>query len=113
MSIAAGSLNHRITIQRQEQTQSPETGEMLVDWADVADVWAHVEDVSVRDFIASASEQSQVTTRCTLRYRDDVDSSMRFLFRGQPYNILGVQHDKESGLEYMTLPSSRGVGDGR
>lgn len=55
MSLAAGSLNHRITLQRQGMTQDPETGEMIVEWIDMAKVWANVEDVSVREFIASAA----------------------------------------------------------
>jgi len=113
MSLDAGKLNHRITLQQQVPVQDPETGEMIVSWGNVAELWAHVEDVSVREFIASAAGQSEVTTRCTIRYRVDIDATMRFLFRGQPYNILGAQADKDSGLEYVTLPCTRGVSDGR
>lgn len=118
MSLQAGKLRHRITLQRRVSTQDDDTGEMIVGWVDVLNPdgstgqWAHVEDVSVREFIASAAGQSQVTTRCTIRYRDDVDATMRFVFRGKPYNIHGAQADKASGLEYMTLPCSKGVNDG-
>jgi SPP1 family predicted phage head-tail adaptor len=112
MAIKAGKLRHRVTIQRPGQTQDPVTGEVTNGWTDVVTVWASVEPLSVREFIASEAGQSEVSARITIRYRDGITAKMRILHRGQTYNIKGVLADAESGLEYLTLPVSAGVNDG-
>ncbi len=107
----AGKLRHRVTIQSKQHVQDPDTGEMLNDWQDVATTWASIEPLSVRDFIASGAEQSKVSTRIVMRYRD-IDSTMRVVYRGKIYNIEGILPDAKSGREYVTLAVSEGVNDG-
>lgn len=102
----AGRLRHRITIQRKEQTQNPNTGAMTTTWATVATVWAVVEPLSAREFIAAQAVQSDVSVRITMRYRPGITSAMRLLHDGKTYNITGVLADKASGREYITLPCS-------
>lgn len=108
----AGKLRHRITLQKPVKTQSPTTGAVINTWADVANLWADVVDLSARDFVAAQATQSEVTSRITVRYRDDITDKHRILFRGRIYNIHGVLADDKSGLEYLTLPCSQGVNDG-
>lgn len=112
MSIDAGKLRHRLTIQRQSQTQNTTTGEITVAWVDVATVWGAIEPLSAREFIAANAQQSQVTAKLVIRYRSDVDATMRAVHGSKLYNIEGVLPDKDSGLEYMTLPCSEGVNQG-
>lgn len=113
MSIAAGRLRHRVSLQRNEPTQDQSTGEILDKWVEYAKVWASVEPLSAREFISAAATQSKITTRITIRYMDGVDASMRIVHtkRGaqRVFNIEGVLSDRESGLEYLTLPCSEGV----
>lgn len=108
----AGKLRHRVTIQSPDTTQNPVTGEMVNGWTDVATCWASVEPLSVREFMASAATQSEISARITIRYREGVAANMRILHRGNNYNIEGVLADPNSGLEYLTLPVSTGVNDG-
>jgi len=108
----AGKLRHRVTIQSPGITQNPVTGEMVNGWAEVATVWASVEPLSVREFMASAATQSEISARITIRYREGIAANMRILHRSQAYNIEGVLADPNSGLEYLTLPVSAGVNDG-
>ncbi|NWN92294.1 phage head closure protein [Marinobacter adhaerens] len=108
----AGKLRHRVTIQKPGRTQDPVTGEITNGWSDVATVWASVEPVSVKEFIASQAGQSEITTRITMRYRDGINAKMRAVFRGKIYNIHGALTDPKSGYEYLTLPCSEGVNDG-
>lgn len=103
-----GKLRHRVTLQFRTETQDPDTGVMTQGWAEVATVWASVEPLSAREFIASQATQAKVTTRITIRYRDDVVPTMRLMHRGTTYNIEGVLPDKDSGLEYLTLACSSG-----
>ncbi|WP_024559464.1 phage head closure protein [Franconibacter pulveris 1160] len=108
----AGKLNKRILLQKPVKTQNPTTGAVENGWADVVRVWANVTDLSARDFVAAKAGQNEVTTRITIRWRDDVTDKHRVLYRGRVYDIQGVLEDDKSGREYLTLPCSRGVNDG-
>lgn len=105
-------LRHRITLQRRTAVQSPVTGAMEYTWNNLAELWANVVALSVRDFIAAQAENVKVTARVTIRYREDIQEKDRILFRGKIYSIEGVLPDPVSGLEYLTLPCSEGVKDG-
>lgn len=100
----AGELRHRITINQKVTTQDPVTGEQLESWAQWARPWADFTALSVKDFIASQSNQSQIVARVKIRYREGLDPKMKISFRGKEYAIAGVLPDPDSGLEYVTLP---------
>lgn len=108
----AGKLRHRITIQKPGRARDPVTGGWIDGWTEVARPWASIEPLSAREFIAAQASQSAVTARIVIRYRPDIDATMRILYRGRVYNIHGVLADPKSGLEYLTLPVSEGVNDG-
>lgn len=126
MSIAAGRFRHEIRIERLVDRrdengsviQDPESGATYQDWRLVAKVRAAIEPLSAREFIQSAATQSQVTARIVIRYRDGMNSAMRLVHarEGRPdviYNPHGVLVDPDSGLEYLTMPCSQGVGEGQ
>lgn len=108
----AGKLRHRITLQKPVKTQSPTTGAVINTWEDVSKLWADVVDLSAREFVAAQAGQSEITSRITIRYREDVTNKHRILYREGIYNIEGVLADDKSGSEYLTLPCSKGVNDG-
>lgn len=107
-----GKLRHRVTLQALETTVD-DYGMESSGWVDHATVWADVHPVSAREFIAGGQVNSKVTTRITIRYRDDVEPTMRAVSRGKVYQIEGVLPDPDSGLEYLTLPCSTGANDGQ
>lgn len=119
MSLDAGKLNKRIRFERLipeidsdgEQVQL-EDGTLVSTWTMIAALWGAVEPISAREFIQSAATQSMVVARITIRYTDQVDAACRAVFRGKVYNIEGILPDKDSGLEYLTLPCSMGVSPG-
>lgn len=104
-----GKLRHKMTLQEPVDVQDTTTGEMVRTWQEVAKVWASLEPLSANAFVAAGAEQSEVTARVTIRYRDDVTSKMRLVYRGMYYDIKGVLADPKSGLEYLTLPVGEGV----
>lgn len=115
MSLSAGRLRHRITIQEPRTQQNPDTGATRTVWVDFAtDVAAAIEPLSVREFIASSQMQSQITARITIRYRGGLTPQMRILHpsTGKIYNPAGWLVDPDSGREYVTAPCSEGVNDG-
>lgn len=113
MSLAAGKLRHRIELQRQVETQDEDSGAVTVQWQTQATVWAAIEPISAREFIQSAANQSEITARITIRYNASVTAAWRVKHGAKLYNIRGVLADKDSGLEYLTLPVSEGVNDGQ
>lgn len=78
-------------------------------WERLAWVYASIEPLSTRDFIAASAVQSEVTARIVIRYRPGITTDMRILHRDKVYAIEGVLTDKVSGLDYLTLPVSEGV----
>lgn len=109
--IKAGKLRHRVKIQYPAESQDQETGALNVTWITKATVWASIEPISAREFIAAQSEDSKVSARITIRYRSDIDAKMRIYHEAKDlyYNIEGVLSDKDSGYEYLTLPVSEGL----
>lgn len=107
--LSAGRLRHRIQIQRKAYTQDAVTGDMVPNWVNHVKVWAEIAPLSGREFIAANAEQSKVIARITIRQRNDVDATMRILHGGKFYNIEAVLPDKDSMLEYSTLPCSEGL----
>jgi len=110
--IRAGRLRHLVMLQHPISSRDSQTGDVLRSWENFAQVWADVQPISGREFIAASAAQSEVTTRITIRQLAGVNASMRILHRGQIYNIHGVLADPQSGLEYLTLPCSEGTNDG-
>lgn len=112
MSLKAGQLRHRITLEAPVYTQDPVSGEMVRTWEDRGSVWAAIEPLSVREFIQAQAIQSQVSVRFMIRYREDVQPDWRIVHKGKFYNPAGFLADKWSGLEYLTIPASEGVNEG-
>lgn len=117
MSLPAGKLRHRVLLESPVHTQDTTTGEMVLSWHDEGTVSAAIEPSSAREFAAAQAMQSQIDTRITIRYRDDVAANWRATHvvngvGGKVYNIQGALPDKDSGREYLTLPCIAGVNDG-
>lgn len=107
--VAAGELRHKVEIQENLGGQDTGTGEQIPNWQPLARVWAKIAPMSGREFLAAAAEQSEVRGRITIRYRGNVDATMRVVYRGMYYNILAALTDAESGIEHITLMVSEGV----
>lgn len=107
--LKAGSLRHRVELQRLLSVQDPDTGMISEEWQSYARVWASMAPASAREFIAAAAEQSEVRGKAVIRYRGDVVAADCIIYRGKRYNILAVLEDNNSMREWQTLPFSEGV----
>lgn len=108
-AVGSGSLRHKVQLQAPTVAQNPVTGEEQVTWATIAEPWAEIVPMSAREFFTAGAEQSEVRGRIVIRYREDIDASMRIVYRGKYYAIFGVMPDAESGKEHMTLMTGEGV----
>lgn len=60
--------------------------------------------LSVKDIIAGQAQNSQITARAKIRYRTDIDHTMRVQYAGRMYETVGEPlADNASGREYLTL----------
>lgn len=109
-NLRLGQLRHRITLQSLVPVQDGTTGVVSETWVTFATVWASVEPLSVREFVAAAATQSKVVARVRILYLAGVKPSMRAVHVvggvTHTYNIEGVLPDTVSGLAFLTLPVS-------
>jgi SPP1 family predicted phage head-tail adaptor len=87
--IRAGELRDRVTIQQPTTTSGgawgPQPG-----WSDLTTVWAKVLRVAASERSVQDGVQSVVSHRITMRYRPDLTSKHRLVYRGRPLDIVGV-----------------------
>ncbi len=98
----AGDLNTRIVIQN-KGTGTDAWGQPLPgSWADYATVWANVRHLRGAEAIRSDKPTTAVQASIRIRWRSDVDASMRVLVGDKAYNITAVLPD-QVGREYVDL----------
>ena len=116
MGIAAGRLRHRIAIQR-KLVEMDSNGAQIETWETVPGLEqlpAGIAPLSAREFLAADAVQSEIKGRIIVRYREDLDATMRAVcVAGGPrltYDFAGTPYqDAESGREWLTIPVQEGV----
>jgi head-tail adaptor len=103
-AMRSGQLDPRVTIEQKVVTQDPAFGTEVITWAPLAyeagspsvaqKFWANVSDVqpSRSEAVKQGLTLARNQTRITIRYRSDVDSSMRITVHyesDQVYQIVG------------------------
>lgn len=91
--VEIGDLRHRITIQKKTIT-TDSMGGALETWKDIKTVWAAVTNLHGREYFAAAATQAENTVKFTIRYSPGLDTTMRILFRGKPYDITAIDNIK-------------------
>ncbi|KGM99580.1 phage head closure protein [Clostridium botulinum] len=86
-------LRHRIKLQVLE-TITNDNGFEEETWQDYKTVWASVSNLYGREYFAAAAVQAEKTVKFTIRYTDEIDASMRILFKGKQYNITSIDNIK-------------------
>jgi len=112
---SAGKLDRQISIERKQVTQDPIFGTEIVSWVPLVAqagsptiaerFWAEVQDVmpSRAEVVQQGLTIARNQTRIRLRWRDDIDSSMRVTVHGDTdtvYSIVGgpAEIDGRKGL---------------
>lgn len=112
MTLAAGTLNRRITIQRRTDG-TDEAGGPLLTWVDVASVWANVAGATGLNTIKNSSDVAGAIKRYSIRirYREGLDEGMRVVLGGLLFDVQEVRMDF-AGREWTDLVCTQGVSDG-
>lgn len=85
----AGKLRHRVTIQ-DPQSARDTFGAEIVNYVDVATVWAAVDPLQGREFFDAQADNAEVTTRIRIRYRSGIKPTMRVVWGDHEYDIRSV-----------------------
>ncbi|MEI9600251.1 phage head closure protein [Moellerella wisconsensis] len=97
----AGRLRHRVIFQRTEMVKN-EYGEREKKWTNITVTRAEVRAISGRELLSAGAEMSEVTVRVWMRYRSDINSTCRMIYRGLIYDIQSVIPDvKFTRLELL------------
>lgn len=86
-------LNKRITLQILEILTN-ENGFEIETWVDFRDLWASVANLHGREYFEAAAVQAEKTVKFMIRCTDEIDTSMRILFKGKQYNITSIDNIK-------------------
>lgn len=109
---SAGQLNQRVQLQQRAAAEN-NLGEAAGAWADVGGpLWAKVEPLSGREFLAAGALQQPVDTRFVIRHRPGVTPSLRLVWKSQPYDIVSAL-PVDGGIEWIEIMATAGVRDGR
>ena len=107
--VPAGPYRYQVKIQRPDVVTDMNSGEaIVVQWLDVAKVWAAIEALTGREWMASAEFRPNVTTRIRIRWREGIDASMRILHREKIYGIDAVLPQYQ-GMSEIHLMCTTGV----
>lgn len=101
MTYIAQELNRKITFQALTVSQDPITGEITEIWTDHVAVFAKVEPLVGREFFAAAAVQAEGTVKFTMRYRGDLEPTMRIAFDGDLFNITSIQNIRSANRETL------------
>ncbi len=98
----AGALDRRIVIESMSTTRSA-SGQVTETWAAFKTVSAHKRDVRGDERFRAAQIEDRVETVWRIRWRDDLDPTMRINYGGVYYEIKGiVELGRHDGLELLT-----------
>jgi SPP1 family predicted phage head-tail adaptor len=93
----AGKLNRRITIQQPGPTRD--------------EVWADILYLNGRQYATSNAEASSATVSIRVRYRTDLNATMRVVYGATIFDILAVLPDEEN-RDHVDLACSTGASNG-
>lgn len=98
----SGTLRRRVTFQTQSATVDAH-GEPVDTWTDAFTVWASVEDLSSKEALRDTAFTASITTKLTLRYRDDITVGQRVDDRGRILEVAAPPIDVEGRGREITL----------
>ena len=98
----AGELRHRVTIKSKGASRDT-FGQETITWTTVATVWAAVEPLSGREYLAGAQLEAAVDTRVRIRYLAGVVPEMQVVYGSHTYNLLSVVHVGENRREMQLM----------
>jgi len=101
--VPAGKLRHRVTIER--AAESHVQGEVTKKWEALATVWALIEPLTTREYLALASMHDQVSHRVVIRRRSDlaITGAMRIRYGSRIFELVGPPRNLDEADRVLEL----------
>ena len=100
MPIAAGTLRERVTIQDPVERETA-LGETILDYVQVAEVWAEVRSITAQDMMQALQNDMTVTHVVRIRYFPTMASKMRLGWRGKTLEIQSVLESENRSVHEL------------
>jgi SPP1 family predicted phage head-tail adaptor len=110
--ITAGLLTQRITLQSRGAGQDV-LGQASGAWSTVAEVWARARPLRSRELFAAGQIQNVSDVEFTVRWRSDIRSTWRILWRGVAHDITGEPIDVDGQQQWLEILAATNVRDAR
>jgi len=99
-------LNTQCRIEYKSVTQDADYGTEVITWKKLANIWCEKQDVMPSrssESIQSGVEISTLKSRIRMRYRNDIDSSMRLIIGTNTYQIVSepAELGRRQYIEFM------------
>lgn len=112
MTLSAGTLRKRITLQQQSPSVDS-YGQQSLTWTDVATVWASVEPSVGRELMAAQAVSLEQPTTITIRWQPVFASpkavaAMRVVYNGRIFNLHSVENEAERNVLLTLVASEAG-----
>jgi SPP1 family predicted phage head-tail adaptor len=98
-----GKLKHRITFLK--PPGDIVSGWPTTDWTEHITVWAEIRTQKGKRLFEAAAVQMQDMKTFGIRYRKDVDDTMRIRYKCQDYDVVSMTNDDENNQWYTILAS--------
>src|SRR5690606_4352803 len=95
-------LNKRMKVYR-ESDEVDDYNQIIGEPILVATLWAAVEPLQGKEYFAAGAEQSEVTTRIRIRYREGLNRTMWAVYDGTEYEIKYIIHPKSARKELQLM----------
>lgn len=86
----AGKLRNRVRIESPGTPTRGAMGSIVPAWEEYATVYANVEPLRMREFVAARAAQVEVDLRVTVRFKAGILPSWRVVWNGANYPIVSV-----------------------
>lgn len=104
--LAAGTLFHTITIERETKTRTPSRGTASA-WTETATTRAEVVKASAADFLTGFGAAQSGTVIFRIRWREGLTTADRIVFNGRAHQIKEIAEiGRRAGLEIRAVALS-------
>lgn len=105
--ITVGMLKRKVELMRLVKTPTP-TGGFTQSWVSVASVWAHIKNMSGTELVRADQLGATSYSDFTIRYRQNIDETMKIVYRGTDYQIRHINNLEEADL-WLVIKAEKGV----
>ena len=100
-------LNRKVDLYRLEKTPTP-TGGFTQSWVKVASLWASIKNMSGTELVHADQLGATSYSDFTIRYRSNINETMKFVYRGTDYQIRHINNLEEAD-KWLVVKAEKGV----